>query len=59
MSRIINFISCHKIAEVTREELAQLKDIERSLIGQWCDVLDLIGDEQNNLGTDDHKLVWL
>ena len=42
---------------MTREELAQLKDMERSLIEQWSDVLRLIGDERNDLGTDDHKLV--
>ena len=32
MNHISNFIHCHRSAEVTRDELTQLKDMERSLI---------------------------
>ena len=52
---IIDFIDCHRSAEMTREELEELKDMEPSLIGRWNDVLCLIGDEQNNIGKYDHS----
>jgi hypothetical protein len=42
---------------VTREELEELNDMERSLVGRWNDVLHLIEDDRNVINTDDHNLV--
>jgi hypothetical protein len=42
---------------VTREELEELNDMERSLVGRWNDVLRLIEDDRNVIDTDDHNLV--
>ena len=54
---IIDFIDCHRNKELTHEELEDLKDMERSLIGRWNDVLCLIGDERNDIGTYDHSFL--
>ena len=57
INRIIDFLDCHGSAEVTREELEELNDMERSLVGRWNDVLRLIEDDRNVIDTDDHNLV--
>jgi hypothetical protein len=57
INRIIDFLDCHRSAEVTREELEELNDMERSLVGRWNDVLHLIEDDRNVINTDDHNLV--
>jgi hypothetical protein len=57
INRIVDFIDRHRGAEVTRKELEELNDMERSLIGRWNEVLQLIEDDINAINTDDHTLV--
>ena len=53
LNHVIDFISSHKSMEVNRDELTQLKDMEQSLIRQG-EILHLVGEERENLGTNDH-----
>ena len=57
LHHIIDFISGQGSEEVSHDELTQLGDMERSLIGQWRDVRRLVGDERKDLNTDVHKLM--
>jgi hypothetical protein len=57
INRIVDFIDRHRGAEVTRKELEELNNMERSLSGRWNEVLHLIEDDRNAINTNDHTLV--